>query len=113
MKLVTAVVSPRALEDLKAAVRLTGARAMTISEAHGVGHGAARPGPAPGADDEVEFVPRFRVEIPVDDVDAEHVAEVIARWVATSDVADGRVWVTSVEEALPMSAVEPVVAAVA
>ena len=112
MKLVVAVVNPRALDDIKTAVRVIGVSGMTITEAHGVGHEPGHTEVYRGAAYEVDFIPRLRIEILVDDVDAERVADAIAQWTATGHVGDGMVWVSHVESALRINTGERDAAAV-
>jgi nitrogen regulatory protein P-II 1 len=98
MKLVTAILSPGGLDELRSRFGRLGVSGMTVSEAHGVDRGSGHADPVRGADGEVEFVPRLRVELLVDDEDAGRVTEVLARW-ATTGHAGGDLWVTHVETA--------------
>ena len=103
MKLVTAVLNPSGLDEIKARVRALGVSGMTITEAYGLGHEPGHAEVYRGAEYEVEFVPRLRVEILVDDARADAVAEAIAQWASTGHVGDGKVWVTNVESAVRIS----------
>ncbi|HEV3211795.1 MAG TPA: P-II family nitrogen regulator [Acidimicrobiales bacterium] len=112
MKLVTAILNPGGLDEVRSRVRALGVSGMTITEAHGVGHEAGHAEVYRGAEYEVDFVPRLRVEILVDDEDADRVTETIAQWATTGHVGDGKVWVTHVESAVRISTGERDAAAV-
>ena len=106
MKLVTAILNPSGLDEIKSRVRALGVSGMTITEAHGVGHEPGHAEVYRGAEYEVDFLPRLRVEILVDDDDATRVAEAIARWATTGHVGDGMVWVINVELVVRISTLE-------
>lgn len=72
---------------------------MTITEAHGVGHEKVYR----GAEYEVDFLPRLRVGVLVDDEDTGRVAEMIAQWATTGHVGEGMVWVINVESVVSIS----------
>jgi nitrogen regulatory protein P-II 1 len=97
MKLVTAVVHPSALGDVRSALRDVGVSWMTVTEAHDVGHGSAHVAAATRGEDEGEFVPRLRIEILVDHVEADFVAEAVAPLAATGHAGVAAVWVATVE----------------
>jgi nitrogen regulatory protein P-II 1 len=111
MKLVVAVLNPIALGDIKERVLAIGVGGMTITEAHGFGHEPGHAEVYRGAEYEVDFVPKLRVEIVADDDQADKVVDVIAAWATTGHVGDGKVWVMPVDEVVRVSRGERGVAA--
>lgn len=97
MKLITAIVKPFKLDDVKEALRGVGVQGMTISEAQGFGRQRGHTEVYRGAEYTVDFVPKVRVEVVVDDADAERVVNAIVQAARTDKIGDGKVWVTPVE----------------
>lgn len=97
MKLVTAVLKPFKLEDVKAALEAFGVQGMTVSEVQGFGRQRGHTEVYRGAEYTVAFVPKVRLEVLVDDVDAAQVIEVIVKAAHTGSIGDGKVWVTPVD----------------
>lgn len=97
MKLITAIVKPFKLDDVKEALRSVGVQGMTISEAQGFGRQRGHTEVYRGAEYTVDFVPKVRVEVVVDDADAERVVNAIVQAARTDKIGDGKVWVTPVE----------------
>lgn len=97
MKLVTAVVKPHALADVKADLEHLGVLGMTVSDVRGFGRQQGLTEGYGGADQPVDFVPKVRVEVVVDDTAADKVVDVIVHAARTGKIGDGKVWVTSVE----------------
>ena len=97
MRIVTAVVKPYKLDDVKEAVRGAGAEGMTVSEVQGFGRQKGQTEVYRGTEYKVEFVPKVRVDVLVDDVDAERVAEAIVAAARTGKIGDGKVWITPVD----------------
>jgi nitrogen regulatory protein P-II 1 len=112
MKLVVAVLNPIALGDIKERVLAIGVSGMTITEVHGFGHEPGHAEVYRGAEYEVDFVPKLRIEIVADDDEADRVVDVIARWATTGHVGDGKVWVMPVDTAVRISTGERGVAAI-
>ncbi len=98
MRLVTAVVKPFKLDDVKTALEAFGVKGMTVSEVQGYGRQRGHTEVYRGAEYEVSFVPKVRVEVLVDDDDAGPVVEVIAKAAQTGSIGDGKVWSTPVEQ---------------
>ncbi|MEO6790081.1 MAG: P-II family nitrogen regulator [Ornithinibacter sp.] len=101
MKLVTAIIKPHQLDEVKEALEAFGIQGMTISEAQGYGRQRGHSEVYRGAEYTVDFVPKSRVEILVDDMDASSVVDVIlksARTGRTGRIGDGKVWVMPVED---------------
>lgn len=97
MKLVTAVIKPFKLDDVKAALEAFGVHGMTVSEASGYGRQRGHTEVYRGAEYTVDLVPKVRVEVLVDDADSEGVVDVITRSAQTGRIGDGKVWVTPVD----------------
>jgi nitrogen regulatory protein P-II 1 len=98
MKLITAIIKPFKLDDIKTALESFGAHGMTVSEAQGYGRQRGHVEVYRGAEYRVDFVPKVRVEIIVDDEDAADVIEVIAEAAKTGKIGDGKIWATHVED---------------
>jgi nitrogen regulatory protein P-II 1 len=97
MKLVTAVVKPAKLDDVKAALEGAGVTGMTLTEAQGYGHQRGHTEVYRGAEYEVDFLPKVRVEVAVDDDRVPDVLDAIVKAAATGTVGDGKVWVVPLE----------------
>lgn len=97
MKLITAIVKPFVLEDVKGALEQLGVLGMTVSEVQGYGRQKGHTEVYRGAEYSVDFVPKVRVEVVADDVLAEKVVDAIAESARTGKIGDGKVWVTPVE----------------
>lgn len=98
MKLVTAIVKPFRLNDVKDALQGAGLVGMTVSEVQGFGRQRGHTEVYRGAEYQVDFVPKVRVEVVCDDADAQRIVEVIVESARTGKIGDGKVWVTTVEE---------------
>jgi nitrogen regulatory protein P-II 1 len=97
MKLVTAVVKPHKLEDVRTALETFGVAGMTVTEASGYGRQKGHTEVYRGAEYEVDLVPKVKVEIVVEDGDAGEVVSVVAKAAQTGKIGDGKIWVTPVE----------------
>lgn len=97
MKLVTAVVKPFAIEDIKAAVEAAGVLGMTVAEVQGYGRQRGHTEVYRGAEYQVDFIPRMKVDVLVSDDVVERVVEGIVNAARTGKIGDGKVWVTPVE----------------
>ncbi len=98
MKLVTAVVKPFKLDDVKAALEALGVQGMTVSEVQGYGRQRGHTEVYRGAEYTVDLVPKVRVEVLVDDADAPDVVEVVVKAAQTGRIGDGKVWVVPVDD---------------
>jgi nitrogen regulatory protein P-II 1 len=98
MKLVTAIVKPFKLDDVKEALETYGVHGLTVSEVNGYGRQKGHTEVYRGAEYQVDFVPKVRIEIVVDDIDSSGVVGVIVKAANTGQIGDGKVWVTPVEE---------------
>lgn len=97
MKLVTAIIKPFTLEDVKKALEEIKVYGMTVSEAHGYGAQAGRTEVYRGEESAVDFVKKARLEIVVDDEIVDDVLETIIASARTGKIGDGKVWVTPAE----------------
>jgi nitrogen regulatory protein P-II 2 len=100
MKLITAIVRPFKLDDLELAVAKLGVQGMTVTEVQGYGRQKGHAEYYRGAEYRVDFVPKTRVEIAVDESIVEPVVEAIANVARTGKVGDGKIFVTELEQAI-------------
>jgi nitrogen regulatory protein P-II 1 len=98
MRLVTAIIKPFKLDEVKQALEAYGITGMTVSEASGYGRQRGHSEVYRGAEYKVDFVPKVRVEVIVDDVDAGEVEMVILKAAQTGRIGDGKIWTTPVED---------------
>src|SRR5664279_3363308 len=92
MKLVTGIIKPHKLEDVKVALEAFGAQGMTVSEASGYGRQRGHTEVYRGAEYTVDLVPKVRLEVLVDDSDVDDVIDVVVKSAATGRIGDGKVW---------------------
>ena len=98
MKLVTAIIKPHMLDEVKTALEAFGIEGMTVSEASGFGRQRGHSEVYRGAEYTVDTVPKARLEVLVDDADVSDVVEVIVKSARTGKIGDGKVWTIPVEE---------------
>ena len=98
MKLVTAIIKPFKLDEVKEALEAYGVAGMTISESSGYGRQRGHSEVYRGAEYAVDFVSKLRVEVLVDDMDARSVADVIVKSAQTGRIGDGKVWTVPVDD---------------
>jgi nitrogen regulatory protein P-II 1 len=98
MRLITAVVKPFKLDAVKTALEAVGVQGMTVSEVQGFGRQRGHTEVYRGAEYTVDFVPKVRVEVLVDDAEATRVVDAIVAAAQTGSIGDGKVWSTPVEE---------------
>ena len=97
MKLVTAVIKPYKLDDVRQALESFGVHGMTVSEASGYGRQKGHTEVYRGAEYKVDLVPKVRLEVLVDDSDAADVVDVICKAAQSGRIGDGKVWVIPVD----------------
>lgn len=97
MKLVTAVIKPFKLDDVKAALESFGIAGITVSEVQGYGRQKGHTEVYRGAEYQVAFNPKLRIEVVVDDGDATELVDVVVKAAQTGSIGDGKVWVIPVE----------------
>jgi nitrogen regulatory protein P-II 1 len=100
MKLITAILKPYKLEDVKNALQAAGVTGMTVSEASGFGRQMGHTEVYRGAEYTVDLVPKVRLELLVDDDQAESFVDVIVKAASTGSIGDGKVWTTSVDQVI-------------
>ena len=98
MRLVTGIVKPFKLEDVKSALEAIGVQGMTVSEVQGHGRQRGHTEVYRGAEYTVTFVPKVRIEVLVDDSDASRTVDVIVEAARTGSIGDGKVWSTPVDD---------------
>jgi nitrogen regulatory protein P-II 1 len=98
MKLITAIIKPHQLDVVKEALEAYGVSGMTVSEASGYGRQRGHSEVYRGAEYNVDFVPKIRMEVLVDDLDASSVAGVILKAAQTGRIGDGKIWTVPVED---------------
>jgi nitrogen regulatory protein P-II 1 len=97
MKQVTAVVKPFKLNDVKTALEVLGVQGLTVSEVQGFGRQRGHTEVYRGAEYTVDMVPKVRIDVLVDDGQAEKVVDAVVEAARTGKIGDGKVWVTSIE----------------
>lgn len=97
MKLITAVVRPHRLDEVKTALRELGVQGLTVTEASGYGRQHGHTEVYRGAEYRVDLVPKVRVEVLVADPEAEAVVDAIVRAARTDRIGDGKVWTQPVD----------------
>jgi nitrogen regulatory protein P-II 1 len=97
MKLVTAIVKPFTLDDVKTSLQDAGVLGMTVSEIQGYGRQKGHTEVYRGAEYSVDFVPKVRIEVVVDDSIVDKVVDSIVQSARTGKIGDGKVWVSPVE----------------
>jgi nitrogen regulatory protein P-II 1 len=97
MKLITAIIKPFKLDDVKDALKSAGMQGITVSEVQGFGRQRGHTEVYRGAEYEIDFVPKVRIEILVDDAEADGLVTAIMESARTGKIGDGKVWVTTVE----------------
>lgn len=98
MKLITAILKPFKLDDVKNALQAHGVTGMTVSEASGYGRQGGHTEVYRGAEYTVDLIPKVRLEVLVDDSEAEAVIAEIVKAASTGSIGDGKVWSTPVDQ---------------
>ena len=97
MRLVTAIVKPFKLDDVREALKKVGVQGMTIGEVQGYGRQRGHTEVYRGAEYTVEFVPKVRIEVLADDDEAKRLADAIVEAARTGQIGDGKVWISPVD----------------
>jgi nitrogen regulatory protein P-II 1 len=97
VKLITAIVKPFKLDDVKTALKDAGVTGMTVTEVQGFGRQSGHTEVYRGAEYTIDFVPKVRIEVLADLMDAERVADAIASAARTGKIGDGKIWITEVD----------------
>lgn len=98
MKLVTAVIKPFKLDEVREALTAIGHNGITVTEVKGYGRQKGHTELYRGAEYVVDFLPKVKIEAIVDDAIVEQVVETIEEAAKTGKIGDGKIWVTTVEE---------------
>ncbi|HEX3395891.1 MAG TPA: P-II family nitrogen regulator [Steroidobacteraceae bacterium] len=98
MKLITAIIKPFKLDEVRAAVSDIGVRGLTVTEVRGFGRQRGHTEIYRGAEYVVEFVPKTKIEIAADDELVDHLIEAIVRSAKTGKVGDGKIFVFDLEQ---------------
>jgi nitrogen regulatory protein P-II 1 len=98
MKLITAIVKPHKLDDVKAALKGSGVTGMTVTEVQGFGRQSGHTEVYRGAEYTIDFVPKVKVEVRVDDSATDDVVNAVISSARTGKIGDGKLWVTDVAD---------------
>jgi nitrogen regulatory protein P-II 1 len=97
MKLITAIIKPFKLDDVKDALKAAGIAGMTVTEVRGFGRQGGHTETYRGAEYKIDFVPKVSVDLVVDDAIVDMVVETITKAASTGKIGDGKIWITDVE----------------
>ena len=100
MKLITAIVKPAKVDDIKVALQSAGIAGMTVSETRGFGRQKGHTEIYRGAEYTVDFIPKVRIEVLVEDGEANSIIDTIVKTASTGSIGDGKLWVTNVEQVI-------------
>ena len=100
MKLITGIVKPAKVDDIKVALQAAGIAGMTVSETRGFGRQKGHTEIYRGAEYTVDFIPKVRIEVLVEDGEAQSIIDVIVNTASTGSIGDGKLWVTNVEQVI-------------
>lgn len=100
MKKIEAIIRPFKLDDVKEALLEEGVRGMTITEVRGYGRQKGHKETYRGSEYQIEFVPKIKIEVIVDDAIAEKTVEAILRTAKTGQVGDGKIFISTVEDVI-------------
>jgi nitrogen regulatory protein PII len=96
MKLITAIVKPFKLDDVKDALKAAGITGITVSEARGFGRQGGHTETYRGTEYKVDFVPKVRIEVVTDDDSVDSVVDAIKSGAVTGKIGDGKIWISDV-----------------
>jgi len=97
MKLIVAIIKPFRLDEVKTALLSMGVQGMTVSEVRGFGRQRGHTEVYRGAEYKIDFVPKLRLEIIVDETDADRVAQELIEHARTGQIGDGKLWIVPVD----------------
>ena len=100
MKLITAILKPSKVDDVKVALQAAGIQGMTVSETRGFGRQKGHTEIYRGAEYRVDFLPKVRVEVLAEDAEVQSIVDTIVEVARTGSVGDGKLWVTPVEQVI-------------
>jgi nitrogen regulatory protein P-II 1 len=97
MKLITAIIKPHKIDDVKSALQAAGVHGLTVTEASGYGRQRGHTEVYRGAEYTIDLVPKVKLDLLAEDQDVETLIDVIAKAAHTGKIGDGKIWVTPVE----------------
>ena len=97
MNLITAIIKPFKLDDVKEALKAAGVQGITVSEVRGFGRQGGHTETYRGSEYQIDFVPKVKLEILAESDNVERIVDAIASAANTGKIGDGKIWVTSVE----------------
>jgi nitrogen regulatory protein P-II 1 len=97
MKLITAVIKPFKLDEVRDSLKTAGVVGMTITEVRGFGRQGGHTETYRGAEYQIDFVPKTKVELVVDDGDLDRIVDLLVEAARSGKIGDGKVWVTPIE----------------
>jgi nitrogen regulatory protein P-II 2 len=100
MKMIIAIIKPFKLEDVRDALTATGIQGMTVAEVKGYGRQKGHKEIYRGAEYAVNFLPKIRIDVAVDDNQVDKVVEVIANAAKTGQIGDGKIFITGIDSAV-------------
>ena len=100
MHLITAVIKPFKLDEVKAALKAVGVTGMTVSEVQGFGRQSGHTETYRGAEYTIDFVPKVKLEVLTDDADIDKIVDVLVAAARTEKIGDGKIWITPVERVI-------------
>ena len=100
MKLITAILKPSKVDDVKVALQAAGIQGMTVSETRGFGRQKGHTEIYRGAEYRVDFLPKVRIEVLAEDGEVQSIVDTIVESARTGAVGDGKLWVTAVEQVI-------------
>ena len=100
MKLITAIIKPFKLDDVKEALRGADVYGMTVSEVRGFGRQGGHTETYRGAEYQIDFVPKVKLEVLTDDADVDRIAGIIADAARSGKIGDGKIWVSSLDSVI-------------
>ena len=97
MKLITAVIKPFKLDDVKDALKANGVQGITVTEVKGFGRQGGHTETYRGSEYQIDFVPKIKIELVVDDGAVDSVVDAVKTAAATGKIGDGKIWVTDLD----------------
>jgi nitrogen regulatory protein P-II 1 len=98
VQLITAIIKPFKLDEVKAALQRAGVTGITVAEARGFGRQGGHTEVYRGTEYRIDLVPKVRLEIVVDQTDTDRVVDVLVESARTGKIGDGKIWVTSLDQ---------------
>jgi nitrogen regulatory protein PII len=96
VKLITIIIKPFKLDDVKDALKSIGIQGMTVSEVKGFGRQGGHTETYRGSEYAIDFVPKMKLELVIDDAQIDQVVEAISKAASTGKIGDGKIWITDV-----------------